>query len=126
MLKPTPGKSMFNFGSFIDSSKSPSLSPDKNFRGQPPISPDSEAKPLPGSRQPQNASGLMLSSQESSAEAHDAINTNAFMAAAEEKKSKRPQMGIMIEDSQEEEERDSDGQNAPELIIPKQSRAPRQ
>lgn len=33
MLKPTPGKNMFNFGSFIDSSKSPSLSPDKNFRG---------------------------------------------------------------------------------------------
>ena len=48
MLKPTPGKSMFNFGSFIDSSKSPSLSPDKNTRGaQLPISPDSEAKVLP-------------------------------------------------------------------------------
>ena len=45
--------------------------------------------------------GLMLESQESSSEARDIV--------VEEKKNKRPQMGLMIEDSQEEDERDSDG-----------------
>lgn len=35
-------------------------------------------------------------------------------------------MSLEIEDSQGEYERDSDGQNSPELIIPKQVRAPRQ
>jgi len=40
MLKPTPGKNMFNFGSFIDSNKSPS--PDKSL-GKDPASPDNEA-----------------------------------------------------------------------------------
>lgn len=33
---------------------------------------------------------------------------------------------LMIEGSEDEDEGDSDGQNSPELIIPKQSRAPRQ
>ncbi len=42
MLKPTPGKNMFNFNSFIDSNKSSSLSPDKSL-GQGPASPDNEA-----------------------------------------------------------------------------------
>ena len=100
MVKPTPGKSMFNFGSFVDSSKSPTISPDKNFGGQP-MSPDSEAKPLPGGRRQPPPMGLQLDSRESDSETRDIV--------VEEKKNKRPPMGLMIEDSQDEDELDLDG-----------------
>ena len=116
MVKPTPGKSMFHFGSFVDSQKTQSLSPDKNLRLQP-TSPDGEAMILPGNKHQiqhsQPPSGLTLESEEPT------------QPRVEERK-KRPQMGLMIEDSQgEEDSRDSDGQNSPELIIPKHSRAAR-
>ena len=117
MVKPTPGKSMFHFGSFVDSQKTQSLSPDKNLRLQP-TSPDGEAMLLPGNKHQtqytsQSPSGLALGFVEPT------------QPRAEERK-KRPPMGLTIEDSQgEEDSRDSDGQNSPELIIPKHSRAAR-
>lgn len=116
MVKPTPGKSMFHFGSFVDSQKTQSLSPDKNLRLQP-TSPDGEAMLLPASKHQNH------NSHPSSSLALGFVEPT--QPRAEERK-KRPPIGLTIEDSQGEgDSRDSDGQNSPELIIPKHSRAAR-
>ena len=118
MVKPTPGKNMFNFGSMIENvpSKSPSTSPDKSngltIASTMPLSPDSEAVPmvLPGKQGKGNREGAA--------------------STAQEKKRPPLAMSLHIDDSQEEDnndqDRDSDGQNSPELIIPKPTRGPRQ
>ena len=53
LIKPTPGKNMFNFGNLVDISKSPSMSPEKNSKDDPqPDSPDEAAVMIrnPGKR----------------------------------------------------------------------------
>lgn len=124
MLKPTPGKNMFNFGSFIDSNKS--LSPDKSL-GKGPASPDNEAVTMQiGNKRNKSKLNVIPMTldvdDEMAPSSQSALTTKPF-----EEKKKRPQMAnLMIEGSEDEDEGDSDGQNSPELIIPKQSRAPRQ
>ena len=64
MVKPTPGKSMFNFGGFIDTTNK--IPPDKQI-GLPPMSPDGEAQPIiQAKRRPNIPSALLLDSQGSS------------------------------------------------------------
>ena len=109
---------MFNFGSFIDdASKSPSISPDKREL----YSPDKEAIPIlnPGSKRPP---GISLQTSD------DELSAAAASREVEKKQVRKPPAMAPLnidEDSQEEEDHDLDGQKSPELIIPKQSRAPR-
>lgn len=87
MLKPTPGKNMFNFGSMIenDPSKSPSTSPDKSngltIASTMPLSPDSEAIPM------------------TLPNMHGRRNVDSAASAAEEKKRPPHVMSLHIDDS---------------------------
>ena len=57
MVKPTPGKNMFNFGSFVDSSNSASVSPPDKRN---PLSPDNEASLIGNFGQPSKRHGIKL------------------------------------------------------------------
>lgn len=104
---------MFNFSNFMDSSKSPSLSPEKNQRGQ--ESPDSQAVPfsLPMKKERKGPpAGSLLTLKV--AEDEDDEDSPRLMPPPQvpmrEEKKKRPVMApLTIDDSQEEEDRDFDG-----------------